>query len=112
MAKVILIGDFLISNLRRYPDVWKNYFSIHNSLNFGIESDKIQNILWRLNNLNYSKNRGIKYFFILGGSNNVDHNSPEEIANGLITSGLSAQAQCHNAKAVIIPLLPRDTKIH
>ena len=112
MAKVILIGGFLISNLRRYPDVWKNYFSIHNSLNFGIESDKIQNILWRLNNLNYSKNCGIKYFFILGGSNNVDHNSPEEIANGLITSGLSAQAQCHNAKAVIIPLLPRDTKIH
>ena len=109
-AKVILIGDSLISNLSRYPDVWKNYFSIHNTLNFGIQGDKIQNILWRLNNLNFSKNCSIKYVFILGGTNNVDHNSPEEIANGLITSGLSAQAQCQNAKVVIIPLLPRDTK--
>ena len=45
-AKVILIGDSLISNLSRYPDVWKNYFSIHNTLNFGIQGDKIQNILW------------------------------------------------------------------
>ena len=108
----VMIGDSLISNLSRYPDVCKNYFSIQNTFNFGIQGGKIQNILWQLNNLNFSKNCSIKYVFILGGTNNVDHNSPEEIANGLITSGLSAQAQCHNAKAVIIPLLPRDTKIH
>ena len=52
----------------------------------------------------------MKYIFIFGGTNNVDHNSPEETANGLIASGLSAQAQCQNAKIVIIPLLPCDTK--
>ena len=109
-AKLMLIGDSLISNLSRYPDVWKNYFSIHNMLNFGIQGNKIQNILWRLNNLNFSKNCIIKYVFILGGTINVDHNSPEEIINGLITSGLSAQAQRQNAKVVIIPLLPCDTK--
>ena len=45
-----------------------------------------------------------------GGTNNVDHNSPEEIFNGLITSGFSAKAQCQNAKVVIILLLPRDIK--
>ena len=109
-AKVILIGDSLISNLSRYPDVCKNYFSIHDTLNFGIQGDKIQNVLWRLNNLNFSKNCTIKYVFILGVTNNVDHNSLEEIANGLTTSGLSAQAPCQNAKVVIIPLLSRDTK--
>ena len=80
----VMIGDYLISNLSRYPDVWKNYFSIHNMFNFGNQGSKIQNILWRLNNLNFSKNCSIKYVFILGGTNNVDHNSPEEIANGLI----------------------------
>ena len=59
-AEVILIGDSLISNLSRYPDMWKNYFSIQNTLNFGIQSDKIQNILWRLNNFNFSKNCSIE----------------------------------------------------
>ena len=93
-TKVILIGDSLISNLSRYSDVWKNYFSIQDTLNFGIQGDKIQNMLWRLNNLNFTKNCSIKYVFILAATNNVDHNSPEEITNGLITSGLSAQAQC------------------
>ena len=84
--------------------------SIRNTLNFGIQSDKIQNILWRLNNLKFSKNCSVKYFFILGGINNVDHNSPKQIANGVITFGLSAQAQCQNANVAIKPLLPRDTK--
>ena len=40
-AKIILIGNSLISNWSRYPDVWKNYFSIHYTLNFGIQGDKI-----------------------------------------------------------------------
>ena len=41
-AKEILIGDSLTSNLSRCPDVWKNYFSIHNTLNFGIQGDKFK----------------------------------------------------------------------
>ena len=45
-AKVILIGNSLIPNLGKYPDNWKNYFSIHNTLNFRIQGDKIQNVLW------------------------------------------------------------------
>ena len=83
---------------------------MHDKLNSGIQDDKNQNILWRLNNLNFSKNRSIKYVFILGGANNGDYDFPEEIANGLIKSGLSEQVQCQNAMVVIIPLLLRDTK--
>ena len=85
--KILLIGDSLISNLSRYPDIWKSHFSKHNTLNFGIPGDKVQNILWRINNLNFSKINSIKYVFILGGTNNIDHNSPEEIVNSLISSG-------------------------
>ena len=61
-AKILLIGDSLISNLNRYPDVWNNSFSIHNTLNFGIQVVKMQNILWWLNNLNFSKHCSKKMF--------------------------------------------------
>ena len=43
-------------------------------------------------------------------TNNVAHNSPEEVVSGLISSGISAQAQCHSAKVVVIPLLSHDKK--
>ena len=111
-TKILLIGDSLISNWSRYPDVWKNYFSIHNTLNFGIPGDKIQNMLWRPNKLNFSKNCSMKYIFIPGGTNNVDHNSPEEIANDLITSGLPAQVQCKKTKVIIILYYHVISKIH
>ena len=45
-SKIFLIGDSIISNLGRYPRIWKKYFSSHNSLNFGIPGVKIQHVLW------------------------------------------------------------------
>ena len=40
----------------------------------------------------------------------MDHKSRGEIVSRLISSGISVQTQCHHAKVVIIPLIPRDKK--
>ena len=48
----------------------------------------------------------LSFIFILCGTNNVDHNCPEEIVSGLILTGISVQAQCHCKL-----LLPRDKKL-
>ena len=82
----------------------------HNNLNFGISRDKIQQVLWRIQNLNFSNNSSIKYIFILWRTNNLDHNLPEKFVNGMILSGISAKKQYHNASVVLIPLLTCDKK--
>ena len=109
-SDILLIRDSLISNISRYQDVWSEHFSKHNTLNFGIPGDKIQNLLWRIKSMRLPSNSTLSCIFILCGTYNVDHNSPEEMVSGLISSGISVQAQCHRAKVVIIPLLPRDKK--
>ena len=80
-AKLLIIGDSLVSNLSRYPEIWRKYFSNHGALNFGIAGDKAQNVLWRVNNLHFSSNLHLKYIFILCSTNNIDHNSPQFIAS-------------------------------
>ena len=60
--------------------------------------------------MKFPSNSTLSCIFILCRTNNVDHNSPEEIVSGLISSGISIQAQYHRAKVVITPLLPRDKK--
>ena len=35
----------MISNITRYQDVWSEYFSKYNTLNFGIPGDKIQHVI-------------------------------------------------------------------
>ena len=58
-AKILLIGDSIISNLGRCSEIWKNRFSHHNTFNFGIPGDKIQHVLWRKQNLNFSSDYSI-----------------------------------------------------
>ena len=41
-SKILLIGDSIISNVDRYPEILKKYFSSHNTLSFGTPGDKIQ----------------------------------------------------------------------
>ena len=61
-AKLLIIGDSLVSNLSRYPEIWRKYFSNHGALNFGIAGDKAQNVLWRVNNLHFSSNLHLNIF--------------------------------------------------
>ena len=64
-AKILLVGDSLVSNLSRYPKIWRKYFMNHGALNFGIAGDKAQNVLWRVNNFHFSSNVNLKCFHSL-----------------------------------------------
>ena len=45
---MLIVGDSLVSNLSRYPEIWRKYFINQGALNFGIDGDKAQNVLWRV----------------------------------------------------------------
>ena len=60
---MLIVGDSLVSNLSRYPKMWRKYFSNDGALNFGIAGDKAQNLLWRVNNLHFSSNLHLKNIF-------------------------------------------------
>ena len=62
-AKLLIVGDSLVSNLSHYPKIWRKYFSNDGALNFGIAGDKAQNLLWRVNNPHFSSNLHLKYIF-------------------------------------------------
>ena len=49
--KSILIGDSLMAGLHRYSKIWNNFFKPIDALNCGIRGDKVQNVLWRVQNL-------------------------------------------------------------
>ena len=43
---MLVVGDFSVSNLSLYPEIWRKYFINHEALSFGIAGDKSQNVLW------------------------------------------------------------------
>ena len=102
----LLIGDSLIAGLSRYPEIWKKYFQQLNTLNCGIGGDRVQNILWRCTHLPPSPS--VKNVVILCGTNNIQCDSPEDIADGILEITVVLKKIYHSAKIVVCGLLPRD----
>ena len=105
-TKVILCGDSIIAGLSRYKAVWNKYFRPLNTVNCGIGGDRTQHVLWRMENMTLPET--VKYIVVHCGTNNIDRDSAQEIANGVMSCGLVLQEQNPKLNVIITGLLPRD----
>ena len=106
-SEILLLGDSIIRGLTRYEKVWENYFP--SAINLGIGGDKTQNVLWRMRNLRLSHN--IKFVIVHCGTNNIDLNSADDIANALIQIAKKVYIYNPDVKVVLSSILPRDNNI-
>jgi lysophospholipase L1-like esterase len=101
-----------------YPDFlenWKKNFSGWNAADFGWGADRLENILWRLEN---GELDGVnpKVIVLLAGTNNVGNKIPPEgieAAAANITKGLAAvirliQTKAPNAVIILTAIFPRN----
>ena len=105
-CRVLLIGDSIIANFRKFSPIFDKHFSKFHPLIFGIGGDKIQNVLWRINNMSLPPS--LQYIFIHCGTNNIGHNDPEVISDGLINLARVIKKKYKDVKIIISSLLPRD----
>ena len=102
--QTLLIGDSIVKGLNRYSDIWEEFFG-KSTINCGIGGET-QHILWRAENLLLPIN--IKKVFIHGGTNNIDRNTPDDIANGLICCAVCIAMNNSHTNIYITGLIPRD----
>ena len=102
----LLIGDSLIVGLSRYPNIWRRYFKLLNAINCGIGGDRIQNVLWRNNNLPLSPS--FQNAVILCGINNIQRDSSEDIADVILKIALTLRRKYNHLNIVACGLLPCD----
>ena len=50
--QTLLLGDSLIQGLSRHTKIWKLFFE-KDTLNCGIQGDKVEKLLWRAENLEF-----------------------------------------------------------
>ena len=82
------------------------YFKPLNAINCGIGGDKVQNVLWRCNNLPSSPS--IQNVVIMCGTNNINHDSVEDIVDGIIDVVLSFKNKFHHCDIFVCGIIPRD----
>ena len=109
--QTVLLGDSLIQGLSRTFQIYKGMEFIFgkDTLNCGIRGDKVENLLWRGEKLEFPP--AIRQIVIHCWTNNIEENTPNDIANGLLCSALIIKKKNGVTNVYItglLPLLPRD----
>ena len=61
-TRILLCGASIVNGFQRYSGVWDSYFSPLKAANIGIVGDKVENILWRVEDLELPSS--LIYFYI------------------------------------------------
>ncbi len=91
--------------------VWDKYYGDRKAMNAGINGDRTQHVLWRLNNGNID---GIhpKLAVVMIGTNNAkdNANTSEEIAGGIGAIVGQLRAKLPETKILLLGIFPRGSK--
>ena len=105
-TRIALCGASIVNGLQRYNNVWNSYFAPLKAANLGIGGDKVQHILWRIEDLELPSS--LNYLFLHCGTNNISCSSPRDIADGILSIGIMAKKKLANLKIIIGGLLHCD----
>ena len=104
-VSAVLLGDFIVAGFLRYPNIWYIFFD-ESAIDCGIGGDKIQNVLWRAESI--PPPQSLEYIVIICGTNNLDSDDSENIADGLFCIALALKKRMNHLKIVINRILRRD----
>ena len=94
-VSAVLLGDSIIAGFFSYHNIWYKFFD-ENTINCGIGGDKVQNILWRAENIPLQQS--LEYVVISCDTNNLDTDNSEKIVNGLFCIALTPQEKNEPSK--------------
>ncbi len=104
-CNIIFIGDSITARwISAGRAVWEAKYAPLHGLDFGIDGDTTQNVLWRLNNMSVQDLKP-KVAVVLIGTNNVD-NTPHEIADGVKAVLANTQLAFPGVKIILVSIMP------
>jgi len=112
---VLFLGDSITQywgDPNRGLPVWEREFAPLNAANFGINGNRLQHILWRIQN---GETTGYtpKVIVLLVGTNNlVPRNTTAEVIEGITVVVDQLKEKFPTTKILLLGIFPRDTKEH
>jgi len=104
---VVFIGDSIIAYLG-YIEMWDTHFAPMHAINFGIGSERVENVLWRVSN-GEMDDMNPKAVVILVGTNNHG-NTVEQITEGIEAIVDAIRVRQPETYIIVLTLLPRGDK--
>ncbi|EFA05206.1 platelet-activating factor acetylhydrolase IB subunit beta homolog [Tribolium castaneum] len=104
-SEILFIGDSIIEQLQ-FSTLWLEKISALHCINFGIGGDRVENVLWRIQNGELDFNVKLKAVVLFVGTNNTDC-TPHEIFEGILEIVKEIKQRLGNVFVILPTLLPR-----
>lgn len=107
---ILFIGDSITEyweDPTRGKSVWDREFAPQNAACFGVNSERLQHIIWRMQN---GELDGIspRVVIVLAGTNNIRRNSTGEILEGFTLLLETLRERLPDSKILLLAILPRN----
>ncbi len=91
--------------------VWDQYYAHRQALNLGYGWDRIENMIWRVQNgeLDHADPRLV---VVMAGTNNLEVNTPKEIASGVRHLCVTITQKCPKTKILLLAVFPRGHEVY
>lgn len=104
-VNLLFLGDSITQGWNNNP-VWQRHYGQRRAANFGIGGDRTEHVLWRLDHKEVDS-ISPKVVVLMIGTNNIGHNTAEEIAEGVKAIVAKLQAKLPETKVLLLGIFPR-----
>lgn len=106
---VLFLGDSITEGWGKAKDVWEKHYGKYQPANFGIGGDRVEHVLWRIDN---GELNGLqpKVTVIMIGTNNTGVNTAPEISAGIRKLVGEVRAKLPQTKILLLAVFPRGPR--
>jgi beta-glucosidase len=110
-VNLIFVGDSITQRWdRQGTQIWRKYYSHRNAVNLGVDGDRTQNVLWRLDHGNIDGIDPEVAVVMIGTNNSDDGDTAEEIARGIIAVCKKLRQKLPETKIILHAIFPRGPR--
>jgi lysophospholipase L1-like esterase len=107
-ADLLFIGDSITQGWEgNGKEVWDYYYADRNAVNLGTSGDRTDHVLWRLDDLDFSK-VSPRLAVIMIGTNNREMHTAEQIAEGVTAIVDNLRQKLPEMEILLLGIFPRE----
>ncbi len=115
--EIVMLGDSIthfwggepVGGRRTAAEEWDRFFAGRRVVNLGYGWDRTENVLWRLTHGEF-EHVSPKVVVLMIGTNNIDVNTPDEIAAGVGAVSLEIHRRSPSTRILLLSIFPRGEK--
>ncbi|MFT3736390.1 MAG: GDSL-type esterase/lipase family protein [Rhodocyclaceae bacterium] len=108
-VELLFLGDSITEGWSKAPAVWQQHYGGLRAANFGIGGDRIEHVLWRLDNGELDRIRP-RVIVLMIGTNNSASQSGDDIATGVRDIIATLQAKSPASRVLLLGIFPRGPR--